>query len=81
MKDQPLQPIDKAIYWVEYVIRYNGAPQFRTTATELAWYQYLLLDIVLFFIVLLYSSYFAIKTILRLIFKKKTAVKHKKKQN
>ena len=52
-KDRPLSPLDTAIYWTEYVIRHGGAPHMRSAAVDLAWYQYILLDVlvVLFLIV------------------------------
>lgn len=52
-KDRPLSPLDTAIYWTEYVIRHGGAPHMRSAAVDLAWYQYLVLDViaVLFLIV------------------------------
>jgi glucuronosyltransferase len=40
-----MSPLDTAIFWTEYVIRHAGAPHLRTAAVELAWYQYLLLDV------------------------------------
>jgi hypothetical protein len=43
--DRPLSTLDTAIFWTEYVIRHAGAPHLRTAAVELAWYQYLLLDV------------------------------------
>lgn len=45
-KDRPLSPLDTAIFWTEYVIRHGGAPQMRSAAVGLAWYQYFLLDVI-----------------------------------
>jgi len=42
--DQPLKSLEKAVYWIEYVIRHNGAHHLKTAASELAWYEFLLLD-------------------------------------
>lgn len=36
--------MDKAVYWIEYVIRHNGAHHLKTAATQLTWYEFLLLD-------------------------------------
>jgi hypothetical protein len=44
--DQPLTPLEQAVYWTEYVIRHNGAPDMRSAVLDLAWYQYLLLDVI-----------------------------------
>ncbi|KAF5283541.1 hypothetical protein FQA39_LY17321 [Lamprigera yunnana] len=48
MHDQPVKPLDKAIYWIEYVIRHKGASHLKSAALQLNWYQYLLLDVLLF---------------------------------
>lgn len=39
--------MDTAVYWVEYIIRHKGAPRLQSTAKQLAWYQYYLLDVIL----------------------------------
>ncbi|KAF7206469.1 UDP-glucuronosyltransferase 1-2 [Nothobranchius furzeri] len=49
-KDQPLAPMDKAVFWVEYVIRNKGAAQLRTGAYKMPWYSYHSLDVLLFLI-------------------------------
>ncbi len=46
-KDRPLDPMDTAIYWTEYVIRYKGTPHLKSAAMELYWFQYIGVDIVL----------------------------------
>lgn len=48
MHDQPQKPLERAVYWVEYVLRHKGAYHLRSSALDLAWYQYLLLDVVAF---------------------------------
>jgi hypothetical protein len=44
--DRPVKPLEKALYWVDYVIRHKGAPHLKVAATELPWYKYLLLDVI-----------------------------------
>lgn len=46
LKDQPEKPLDKAMFWLEYVIRHKGAPHLKTSALALNWFQYLLLDVI-----------------------------------
>lgn len=48
LKDQPLSPMDTAVFWVEHVIRHKGAPHLKNCGIYLSWYQYLLLDCALF---------------------------------
>ncbi|XP_068082901.1 UDP-glycosyltransferase UGT5-like [Anabrus simplex] len=40
--------LDRAIWWIEYVLRHNGARHLRSAALDLSWYQYLLLDVIAF---------------------------------
>ena len=46
------KPLDTAIYWIEYVVRHGGAPHLRVAGTDLVWYQYFLLDVILIVLVL-----------------------------
>ena len=46
-RDQPIAPMDHAIFWVEYVIRHKGAAHLRTEAYKMPWYSYYSLDVVL----------------------------------
>uniref|UniRef100_T1GV86 Glucuronosyltransferase n=1 Tax=Megaselia scalaris TaxID=36166 RepID=T1GV86_MEGSC len=39
-RDQPLTPLETAIYWVEYVIRHNGAYHLRNAGMDLNFIQY-----------------------------------------
>ncbi|KAG5893418.1 hypothetical protein JTB14_024331 [Gonioctena quinquepunctata] len=48
MRDQPMKQLDEAVFWVEYVIRYEGAPHLRSAAMDLRWYQKYMVDIFLF---------------------------------
>jgi glucuronosyltransferase len=45
-RDQPLTPLEQAVYWTEYVIRHKGTPHLRSAVLDLAWYQYFLLDVI-----------------------------------
>ncbi|KAH1003158.1 hypothetical protein HUJ05_011098 [Dendroctonus ponderosae] len=47
LRDREVAPLATAVYWIEYVLRHNGAPHLRVASLELAWYQYYLLDVYL----------------------------------
>lgn len=51
MHDQPIKPLDKAIYWVEYVMRHRGAVHFRSAALDITWYQLYMIDILCFVVI------------------------------
>lgn len=46
-RDQPVAPMDQAVFWVEYMIRHKGASHLRTEAYKMPWYAYHCLDVVL----------------------------------
>ncbi|KAL1274279.1 hypothetical protein QQF64_027093 [Cirrhinus molitorella] len=46
--DQPMKPLDQAVYWIEFVMRHKGAKHLRVQAHDLSWYQYHCLDVVAF---------------------------------
>ncbi|XP_026814744.1 UDP-glucuronosyltransferase 2B2-like [Rhopalosiphum maidis] len=50
-KDRPMMPQELVVYWTEYVLRHNGAHHLKSEALNLTWYQYMLLDVILVFIV------------------------------
>ncbi|XP_044039129.1 UDP glucuronosyltransferase 5 family, polypeptide G1 [Siniperca chuatsi] len=43
--DQPMSPMDTAIFWIEYVIRNKGAAHLQSTGFSLPWYSYFCLDV------------------------------------
>lgn len=50
-RDQPMAPMDQAIFWVEYVVRHKGAPHLRTEAYKMPWYSYYNLDVLLLLLI------------------------------
>ncbi|XP_025408804.1 UDP-glucuronosyltransferase 2C1-like [Sipha flava] len=50
-KDGYLKPIDKAIYWIEYILRNNGAPNLKSYSIQLNSIQYFLIDILVLFLI------------------------------
>ncbi|KAK3915620.1 UDP-glucosyltransferase 2 [Frankliniella fusca] len=44
-RDRPRQALDEAVWWTEYVVRNHGARHLRPLGADLAWYEYLLLDV------------------------------------
>ncbi|XP_063233579.1 UDP-glycosyltransferase UGT5-like [Bacillus rossius redtenbacheri] len=51
MRDQQSSPLERAVWWTEYVLRHGGAAHLRTAAVGMPWYQYLLLDLLAFLLV------------------------------
>ncbi|XP_055901886.1 UDP-glucosyltransferase 2-like [Eupeodes corollae] len=47
LTDEPMRPVERAVWWIEYVLRNNGTQHLRHSWVKLSWVQYLLLDVVL----------------------------------
>ena len=43
--DQPLHPLDRAVWWLEYLLRHPHNTNMRPHTHNLYWFQYFLLDI------------------------------------
>ncbi|XP_011865659.1 PREDICTED: UDP-glucuronosyltransferase 2B20-like isoform X4 [Vollenhovia emeryi] len=70
-RDRPATPLETAVWWTEYVARGNGRFYFRSEGADLPWYQSLLIDVVLVFIIvsaaLIYIAFRLIKLLLSLL--------------
>ncbi|XP_017159435.1 UDP-glucuronosyltransferase 2C1-like isoform X2 [Poecilia reticulata] len=47
-RDQPMRPIDTAVFWIEYVIRHKGAGHLKAQSNRMPWYVYHSVDVFLF---------------------------------
>lgn len=53
-RDRPEHPLDKAAFWIEYVIRHNGARHMQSPAVHLNFLQYYMIDVVAFIFVVIF---------------------------
>ncbi|XP_060102852.1 2-hydroxyacylsphingosine 1-beta-galactosyltransferase [Heteronotia binoei] len=53
-KDQPGHPVERTVYWINYILRHNGAQHLRAAVYTISLYQYFLLDIA--FVILLSTA-------------------------
>jgi len=72
-KDEPQSSLNRAVWWTEYVIRHNGAKHLRSAALDLAWYQYLLLDVAAFLFILIAITVLVSYLILKIVYRYLTA--------
>lgn len=56
LRDQPEHPLNRAIYWTEYVLRHKGAYHLQSPAKEYGFVQYYLVDVALFCLIAGYIS-------------------------
>ena len=47
-RDQPMKPMDSALFWIEFVMRHKGAAHLRTESYKLPWFSYHSLDVLFF---------------------------------
>lgn len=53
IKDRPQTALDTAVYWIEYVLRHEGAKHLNPARAKLNLYQALSLDVAVFFFLLI----------------------------
>lgn len=81
--DRPMSPLETAVYWVEFVCRHKGAGHLRVAGTDLPWYKYFLVDVILFLLFGVLSILFVFYTVCKkivLIFKRSETNIGNKKQ-
>ncbi|XP_040897848.1 UDP-glucuronosyltransferase 2C1-like isoform X2 [Toxotes jaculatrix] len=59
-RDQPMKPLDTALFWIEFVMRHKGAAHLRTESYKMPWYSYYSVDVIVFLltIALLFFLFF-----------------------
>jgi glucuronosyltransferase len=68
-KDRPQDAKSLAIYWIEYVMRHNGAPHLHYPAADLNIFQVNSLDVIGFLLICCYLSYKIISIVVLKILK------------
>ncbi|XP_061670590.1 UDP-glucuronosyltransferase 2C1-like [Syngnathoides biaculeatus] len=48
-RDQPIPPLDSALFWIEFVMRHKGAAHLKAESYKLPWYAYYSVDILFTF--------------------------------
>ncbi|XP_023937656.2 UDP-glucosyltransferase 2-like [Bicyclus anynana] len=48
MRDQPQTPLERAVWWTEYVLRHGGATHLRAAGAHMHWTEYYAVDVVIF---------------------------------
>ncbi|XP_053192998.1 UDP-glucuronosyltransferase 2C1-like [Scomber japonicus] len=52
-RDQPVKPMDNALFWIEFVMRHKGAAHLKAQSYRLPWYSYHSVDVFLFLAVVM----------------------------
>ncbi|XP_025240589.1 UDP-glucuronosyltransferase 2B19 isoform X3 [Theropithecus gelada] len=67
--DQPVKPLDRAVFWIEFVMRHKGAKHLRVAAHDLTWFQYHSLDVIGFLLACVATVIFIITKCLFCVWK------------
>uniref|UniRef100_A0A1A8KD17 2-hydroxyacylsphingosine 1-beta-galactosyltransferase n=1 Tax=Nothobranchius kuhntae TaxID=321403 RepID=A0A1A8KD17_NOTKU len=66
-KDQPGHPVNRAAYWISYILRHDGANHLRSAVYSVSVYQYFLLDVIVTVAAALALSAFLLRRVVRLL--------------
>ncbi|XP_074855603.1 2-hydroxyacylsphingosine 1-beta-galactosyltransferase-like [Carettochelys insculpta] len=55
-RDTPMHALNRTVYWLEYILRHDGAPYLRPAVYDLSFYEYFCLDILALFLLGLASA-------------------------
>ncbi|XP_047437666.1 UDP-glucuronosyltransferase 2C1-like [Mugil cephalus] len=47
-RDQPITPMERALFWIEFVMRHKGAAHLKAESIRMPWYSYYSVDVALF---------------------------------
>lgn len=78
--DQPVKPLDRAVFWIEFVMRHKGAKHLRVAAHDLSWVQYHSLDVIGFLLACVVTVMFILKKCCLFCCQKFTKAGRKKKR-
>jgi hypothetical protein len=66
LHDQPEHPLARAVWWIEYMARHQGADHLRPASRDLEWFQVYLLDVWAFIILVVSVMLLTLRMLFRL---------------
>ena len=76
-RDQPMKPLDLAIFWIEFVMRHKGAAHLRTESYRMPWYSFHSVDVVVFLLTAFIISLLIFVPLIRCCFRMCFKLKYK----
>uniref|UniRef100_A0A674D720 UDP glucuronosyltransferase 5 family, polypeptide F1 n=1 Tax=Salmo trutta TaxID=8032 RepID=A0A674D720_SALTR len=64
-RDVPMEPLDTALFWIEFVMRHKGAAHLRTESYRMPWYSYHSVDVMVFLLAVVLFTLLAFIGIIR----------------
>uniref|UniRef100_A0AAQ6IP30 UDP-glucuronosyltransferase n=1 Tax=Anabas testudineus TaxID=64144 RepID=A0AAQ6IP30_ANATE len=74
-RDQPMKPMDRAMFWIEFVMRHKGAPNLRTESYKMSKIQYYSIDVVVFLLAAVFLVFTLLISAIRFLWQKTTLEK------
>lgn len=78
VQDEPMKPVEKAVWWVEYVARHGGTLHLDYKGRHVPFWKYLMLDFIAIGLLILHLFNKVIKFLIRKLFSSKKSKKSKK---
>ncbi|KAB0792031.1 hypothetical protein PPYR_13992 [Photinus pyralis] len=69
--DQPMTGLERAVWWIEYVLRHRGAKHLQSPATFIPFYQHYFLDVIAVLGLIVFGAMYVLCGLRRAVFSKK----------
>ncbi|XP_038131422.1 UDP-glucuronosyltransferase 2C1-like [Cyprinodon tularosa] len=69
-RDQPMKPLDRAIFWIEFVMRHKGAAHLRTESYKMSKIQYYSIDVLAFLLSIILLLFSVFISVIRFLWKR-----------
>lgn len=64
LEDQPIRGLNKAVWWIEYVLRHQGAPHLKSPSASMSFVDYFMVDVIIFLtLAILIMNYLLLKSV------------------
>lgn len=78
-RDVPIKPMELAMYWIEYVIKHDGAKHLKARSVNFGWFKYTMTDVAFIYIAIFATSFLLSVLIIKLCIQRYRAKEHKGK--
>ena len=67
LNDQITRPLDRAIWWIEHIMRHPFMYEGKSPVRNLYWFQYFLLDVLALYLLIIYILFKIVKFICQIV--------------
>ncbi|KAM8940424.1 2-hydroxyacylsphingosine 1-beta-galactosyltransferase [Pelodytes ibericus] len=75
-KDQPGHPVSRAVYWINYILRHDGAQHLRAATYDISTFQYFLVDVVLLLLLIVTLTGYILSKLVKYMRNNRTHSEH-----